>query len=141
VDLVIDVGAAAATVFPFLTAAIGAYGGQVVSKAMDQAVDHGVGAAADATVGIGRRMLGRLLRSSRSEEIAAAVDHAAKQPDEASAAALLAQLRQALSDDAELAADLVSLLPAAPAKYQVTVTDSTGVQTGDGNTLTIHVQR
>ena len=62
----IDVEALATAVVPFLTAAIGAYGSQVVSRATDQ----GVEAASDAFTG-GRRELADLVARCTTETGAA----------------------------------------------------------------------
>jgi hypothetical protein len=48
-----DVAELAGEVTPFVTAAIGAYGSAVITKAEDLVVDE----AADSTVGLGRRIL------------------------------------------------------------------------------------
>lgn len=134
----IEVGELAGTVVPFLSAAAGAYGSAVVSKATEQ----GTAAAADATVGVGRRLLERLLSSRRSAQVGAAVTDLAENPaDEAFTAAVFAQVRRALAEDGELAAEIAAMVAASPVRadtYTVTVTNSTGVQVGRDNTLNLH---
>ncbi|RKE19607.1 hypothetical protein [Streptomyces sp. TLI_171] len=123
---------------PYLTAAAGAYGGAVLTRAED--------AAADATANLGRRIL-QTLWHRRSEsgqaELEAAVLDVADDTDNADAAAALRQqLRRALREDAELRAEIASLLPAQTAAT-VTITASgersiaahtiTTAITGDGH--------
>jgi len=134
----IEVGELAGTVVPFLSAAAGAYGSAVVTKATEQGTD----AAADATVGVGRKLLGRLLGSSRSAQVGAAVTDLGENPgDEAFAAAVFAQVKRALAEDGELRDDIAAMVAAAPAQpgtFTVTVTGSTGVQIGNHNVLSVH---
>lgn len=126
---------------PFLSAVAGAYGGAVVQRVTDQGAD----AAADATVGWGRRLLARLLGSPRGRQVGDAVTDLGENADDpAFTAAVYAQVKRALAEDAELAGQIAALVAEAPAeaaagKYRVTVTGSTGVQVGDGNTQTINV--
>jgi hypothetical protein len=134
----IEVGELAGTVVPLLSAAAGAYGSAVVSKATEQGTD----AAANATVGAGRRLLGRLLKSPRAAQVGAAVTDLGENPDdEAFAAAVYAQVKRALSEDAELAEEIAAIVAASPVRgdtFTVTVTNSTGVQVGDHNVLSVH---
>ncbi|GAA4257618.1 hypothetical protein [Dactylosporangium darangshiense] len=125
-------------VVPYVTAAVAAYGTAVVDRVRDAAVD----ATADATVGMGRRLLHRILHLDRPDEAAdspvgAAVADLAEQPDDPDrVAALRVQLRKAILADPALAADLASLLPTGPAasgERSVAVQHNSGiVQTGDG---------
>ncbi|MGW1489964.1 hypothetical protein [Streptomyces sp. NPDC002402] len=101
---------------PFLTAALGAYGAGVLTRAESAAVEG--------TANVGRRMLQAAWRR-RGEEgraaLEAAVQDAADAPeDEDAAAALRQQIKRALREDEELLRELVGLLPAGP----VTVTAS-----------------
>ena len=134
----IEVGELAGTVVPFLSAAAGAYGSAVVTKATEQGTD----AAADATVGLGGRLLGRLLTSRRSAQVGAAVTDLGENPDdEAFAAAVFAQVKRALSEDVELTEQIAAMIAAAPVRgdtFTVTVTNSTGVQVGSNNVLSVH---
>ncbi|SNY33454.1 RIP homotypic interaction motif-containing protein [Paractinoplanes atraurantiacus] len=131
-----DLGVLVQDVIPFVSAAAGVYGGAVVQKVTDAAADAG----ADATVGVGRRLLRRLFTSGRGEQIQAAVVEVAESPeDEASVAVLRAQLVKALSQDPQLLQDLSQILGEAGVgtdRYKVTVTGSQGVQIGSGNTQT-----
>ncbi|MFF5082596.1 RIP homotypic interaction motif-containing protein [Actinoplanes sp. NPDC000266] len=131
-----DLGVLVQDVVPYVTAAAGVYGGAVVQKVTDAAADAG----ADATVGIGRRLLRRLFTSGRRDQIEAAVVEVGESPDdEASAAVLRAQLLKALSQDPQLRQDLSQILGEAGVgadRYKVTVSDSQGVQIGSHNTQT-----
>ncbi|MGW0409970.1 hypothetical protein ACWDZX_01420 [Streptomyces collinus] len=104
---------------PYLTAAVGAYGATVLTRAQD--------AAADATVGLGQRILQLVWR--RGDEVGRAdlervVDEAADEQDDAFSAAVLSRLlRRALRDDPGLREELSELLPA-PAAGTVTITAS-----------------
>src|SRR5689334_11068535 len=115
-------GEVAAQVLPYLSAVAGAYGGAVVQRVTDQAAD----ATGDAAVSWGRRMLGRLLGSSQSAQVEAAMVELANHPDEEDfAAAVRAQIRLALVDDPtlgeELAAMLVDAASATGSSYHVAV--------------------
>ncbi len=87
-----------------LLTAIGTYGHDVLGRVE--------GDAADATVNLGLRLLGRFRRAkdvgARVEE--AVADVAEKPDDPDFETALRAQLKKALSNDAELAADVERLL-------------------------------
>jgi hypothetical protein len=132
----VDLGVLAQDVMPFVTAAAGAYGGAVVQKVSDAAADVG----ADATVGLGRRLLRRLFASGRSEQVQAAVVELAEAPqDEASVSLVRAQVLKALTAEPQLMTDLTQLLGEARVggdRYTVTVSGSQGVQVGSGNTQT-----
>ncbi|GAA1254044.1 hypothetical protein GCM10009665_50890 [Kitasatospora nipponensis] len=104
---------------PYLTAAVGAYGGAVLTRAED--------AAADATANLGRRILQALWRH-RSEPDqatleAALLDVAEDSDDADAAAALRQQLKRALREDPELRQELAGLLPT-PTAGIVTITAS-----------------
>ncbi|WP_326704713.1 hypothetical protein [Streptomyces cyaneofuscatus] len=104
---------------PYLTAAVGAYGAAVLTRAED--------AAADATVTLGQRILGAVWRrrdEEGQEELERVVDEAADEQDESYTVAVLGRLlRLALQDDAELRAELSELLPA-PGAGSITITAS-----------------
>ncbi|MFF9605085.1 hypothetical protein ACF1GY_22790 [Streptomyces sp. NPDC014684] len=104
---------------PYLTAAVGAYGAAVLTRAQD--------AAADATVGLGQRILQLLWRrgdEAGRAELARVVDEAADEQDDAYSAAVLSRLlRRALRDDPVLQEEVSELLPA-PAAGTVTITAS-----------------
>lgn len=94
---------------PYLTAAVGAYGAVVLTRAQD--------AAADATVGLGQRILQSLWRrgdEAGRAELERVVDEAADEQDDVYSAAVLSRLlRRALRDDPGLQEELSALLPAA----------------------------
>lgn len=110
----VEVTALAAAVVPYVSAAVATYGAGVLSRVED--------AAADATVGVGGRVLRRLLGrgESRPAVEAAVVDLAEDPGDEDRVAALRLQIRKALSEDPGLAAEVAQLVGAAG----VTVTAS-----------------
>ncbi|MFF4754782.1 hypothetical protein ACWD5R_17250 [Streptomyces sp. NPDC002514] len=93
---------------PYLTAALGAYGAGVLTRAENSAVD--------ATANAGRRLLQAVWRRRDAQgraELEAAVGDAVAEPDDADAAAALRQqIKRVLRDDAELLRELTALLPA-----------------------------
>ncbi|MFE0546920.1 hypothetical protein [Streptomyces sp. NPDC058891] len=123
---------------PYLTAALGAYGGAVLTRAESTAVD--------ATANMGRRILRVVWRRRDEAEQAAmeaAVHDAAENLEDPDAAAALRQyVKRALREDAELRRELTELLPT-PATGPVTITASgeraiaaqtiTTAITGDGH--------
>ncbi|MFJ4094586.1 hypothetical protein ACIPYS_23630 [Kitasatospora sp. NPDC089913] len=123
---------------PYLTAAVSAYGGAVLARAEDTAVE--------ATANLGRRILQAVWRRRTEPQqtaLEAAVQDAAEAPDDPDAAAALRQqIKRALREDAELLAELAALLPA-PTAGSVTITASgqrsiaahtiTTAITGDGH--------
>jgi hypothetical protein len=121
---------------PYVTAAVRAYGGAVLAKANDQ--------AADATVGLGRRILQRIFGTRAAGDVPPPVADLAADPDDPDLqAALRVAIRKLLADDPGLAGDLRGMLAGAA----VTVTASgersiaaqsiTGVaSTGDDATIT-----
>jgi hypothetical protein len=96
----------AAEVAPYASAAVGAYGGAVLVKVRDE--------AADATVGLGRRVLQRIFgtRGEGEELPVPLADVVADPGDEDAAAALRLAVRKALAADPELRADVAGLLAA-----------------------------
>ncbi|MGY6023749.1 hypothetical protein [Streptomyces spinosirectus] len=104
---------------PYLTAAVGAYGAAVLTRAQN--------VAADVTVGLGQRIL-QLLWHGRGEEgraeLERVVSEAADEQSDAYTSAVLGRLlRHALQDDAGLRQELAALLPA-QAAGTVTITAS-----------------
>lgn len=125
----------AAAVVPYVSAAMGVYGAAVVARVQE--------AAADATVGVGGRLLRRLLgRAESAPAMEAAAAELAQDPgDQDRVAGLRLQIRKALEADPQLMADLVEILSEAGAtvtaagERSVAVRDNRGiVQTGDGST-------
>ncbi|MCH0560910.1 hypothetical protein [Streptomyces sp. MUM 16J] len=125
---------------PAVTAAVGAYGAAVLTRAQD--------AAAEATVGLGQRILQLLWRrgdEAGRTELERVVGEAVDERDDAYSAAVLGRLlRRALQEDPVLREELSALLPA-PAAGAVSVTASgersiaaqqigTAIS-GDGHTL------
>jgi hypothetical protein len=127
----------AGEVSPYVTAAVGVYGGAVLAAVRDQ--------AADATVALGRRMLQRIFGTRAAGEVPEPVaDLAADPGDPDLQAALRVVIAEMLAADADLVGDLRGMLAGAPT---VTVTASgersiaaqsiTGVAaTGDNTTIT-----
>ncbi|MEU7891208.1 hypothetical protein AB0B54_37400 [Microbispora bryophytorum] len=103
-----DVATVATQVMPYITAAIGAYGTAVWTKAQDS--------AADETVSLGRRLLQRLAgrEESRSRLEAAVADVAGAPEDEDFHAALRGQVKKALITDPDLADEILAMLNASP---------------------------
>jgi hypothetical protein len=119
-----------------LTAAIGAYGREVLVRTEET--------AGDATVRLGLRLLARLRRGEGKAHAAveeAVADVAQNPGDEDFQAALRAQVKKALSRDPELARDLAGLLReggvtvTAAGERAVAVGHNAGIlSTGDGAT-------
>src|SRR5262245_42222212 len=100
----------AAAVVPYLSAVGAAYGGAVLERVSDSTVD----AAADGTVGLGRRIIQAVLRRGRNDTLEATVQDVAENGDDEDAVAgLRRQLRRAFEADPELAAEVGGLLQAA----------------------------
>ncbi|MFJ3270144.1 hypothetical protein [Streptomyces sp. NPDC086776] len=104
---------------PAVTAAVSAYGATVLTRAQD--------AAADATVGVGQRILQAVWRrgdEAGRAELERVVDEAVDEQDDGYTTAVLVRLlKRALQDDRELREELTALLPA-PAAGTVTITAS-----------------
>ena len=107
-----DVASVAAEMTPYVSAAVGAYGGAVLAKMRDE--------AADATVGLGRRLLQRIFGSRSPEEPLPGplADLAASPQDEDALAAVRLAIRKALAADAVLDAEVRSMLSDAPGVTQ-----------------------
>ncbi|WP_079664889.1 hypothetical protein [Streptomyces sp. 3214.6] len=104
---------------PAVTAAVGAYGVAVLTRAQD--------AAAEATVGLGQRILQLVWRRTDEAgrtELERIVGETADEQDDAYSTAVLGRLlRRALQEDPALREELSSLLPASVAGT-VTITAS-----------------
>ncbi|WP_162688673.1 MULTISPECIES: hypothetical protein [unclassified Streptomyces] len=127
-----DVLTIANEITPYVTAAAGAYGTAVFTRATD--------AGADATLTLGQRILQRIWhREAGRPGIRQALDDMAESPHDPDVqAALRVQIREALAADPTLAGDLVRLLGGAgvnitaSGERSVAVRDSSGViSTGD----------
>ena len=132
-----DLAQLSADIVPYVTAAVGAYGGAVVKNATDSAVETG----SDATVTFGRRLLARLFVSARGEQVASAVQDLADEPDDETSLDLVrAQIRKALAADPALAEELAAIVrDAGGDRYSnVEIRDSHGFQIGSHNTQTNH---
>jgi hypothetical protein len=107
-----DVVSLAAEITPYVSAAVGAYGGAVLAKARDE--------AADATVSLGRRLLQRVFGSRREDEpLSGPLAVLADDPADGDAlAAVRLAIRQALAGDPALQAEIRSMLPRAPGVTQ-----------------------
>ncbi|GAA3110089.1 hypothetical protein [Streptosporangium carneum] len=114
-----DLAALAGEVSPYVTAAVGAYGAAVLTRAQQD--------AADATVGWGRRILQRIFGVDPAEdEVPPAVAELAEDPDDADLqAALRVRIRRMLAADPRLAADVAEMVEAARA--QVTASGQTQI--------------
>ncbi|WP_330456261.1 hypothetical protein OIB37_04830 [Streptomyces sp. NBC_00820] len=108
---------------PYLTAALGAYGGTVLSRAEE--------AAADATADLGRRILRAVWsRGDESEQatLEVAVDEALQDAEDPDAMAALRQLiKRALRDDEELRRELAELLPAPSGTVVITASGTRSI--------------
>ena len=93
---------------PYIAAAVGAYGGAVLGKVRDD--------AADATVGLGRRLLQRVFgRRADGELLPAPVADLVADPGDADAlAALRLAMRRQLEADATMLAEVKRMLADAP---------------------------
>lgn len=102
-----DITSLAAQVTPYLSAAVGAYGGAVLAKVRDD--------AADATVGLGRRLLQRIFGPrSPGDPLPDPLQDLAADPHDADAlAALRLSVRKVLDADPALAGEVRSMLAAA----------------------------
>jgi hypothetical protein len=92
-----------------MTAALGAYGGAVLAQVRDE--------AADATVGLGRRLLLRIFGSRDGDEaLPAVLAEVVENPgDDDVLAVLRLTIRQALEAAPAMVAEVRSMLSAAPA--------------------------
>jgi hypothetical protein len=99
-----DVTSLAAEMTPYMSAAVGAYGGTVLAKVRDE--------AADATVGLGRRLLQRIFGSrDESEPLPGPLAALAADPGDGDAlAAVRLAVRKALAADPVLEAEARAML-------------------------------
>jgi hypothetical protein len=102
-----EVAVLVADATPYLTAAVGAYGGAVLAKVRDD--------AADATVGVGRRLLQRVFgHREEGEPLPAPLAALAADPADADAAAVVRwAMRQALEADAAMLEEVKTMLASA----------------------------
>jgi hypothetical protein len=109
-----DVVSLAAEMSPYVSAAVGAYGGAVLAKVRDD--------AADATVGLGRRLLQRIFGSrAEGESLPESLQNLAADPQDGDAVvALRLQIRKFLAADPDLATEVQAML----AEVGVSVTAS-----------------
>jgi len=107
------VASLAAEMTPYVSAAVGAYGGAVLAKVRDE--------AADATVGLGRRLLQRIFGTrGDGEPLPVPLADLAADPRDADAlAAVRLVVRKALAADPVLAAEVRSMLAAPGVTQQV----------------------
>jgi hypothetical protein len=102
-----DVAAVAAEMTPYISAAVAAYGGAVLAKVRDD--------AADATVGLGRRLLQKVFgHRGEGEPLPGPLADLAADPHDGDAlAACRLEIRRALAADPVLAAEVRSMLAGA----------------------------
>jgi hypothetical protein len=107
-----DVASMAAEMTPYVSAAVGAYGGAVLARVRDE--------AADATVGLGRRLLQRVFgRRGEGEPLPGPLADLAADPGDPDAlAGVRLAIRKALAADSVLAAEVRSMLAGAPGVAQ-----------------------
>ena len=107
-----DVASLAAEMTPYMSAAVGAYGGAVLARVRDE--------AADATVGLGRRLLQRVFgtRGDGEHLPGPLADLAADPRDGDALAAVRLLVHKALGADAVLASEVRSMLAGAPGVTQ-----------------------
>ncbi len=107
-----DVASMAAEMTPYISAAVGAYGGAVLAKVRDD--------AADATVGLGRRLLQKVFgHRGEGEPLPDPLGALAADPGDGDAlAAVRLAIRQALAGDPALQAEVRSMLVGAPGVSQ-----------------------
>jgi hypothetical protein len=123
----LDAAALAAAAAPHVTAAITAYGSQVLTKVEDS--------AATSTVKLGGRLLRRVLgRPDSAPAIEQAVEEVIEAPDEPDrVAALRNELRRALKSDPALAAEVATMLSSAGVVTLIASGEgSVAVQTNSG---------
>ena len=107
-----DAASLVAEMSPYITAAVSAYGGAVLARAKDE--------AADATVGLGRRLLQKVFGSrDQAEPLPGPLaDLAADPRDDDALAACRMAIRKVLAADPAMAAELQSMLAGAPTVSQ-----------------------
>lgn len=107
-----EVASLAGEMTPYVSAAVGAYGGAVLAKVRDE--------TADATISLGRRLLQRVFGSqAQGEPLPDPLGALAADPDDGDAlAAVRLTIRQALTGDPVLMAEVRSMLTSAPGVRQ-----------------------
>lgn len=102
-----EVAALVADAAPYVTAAVGAYGGTVLAKVRDD--------AADATAGVGRRLLQRVFGHRAADEpLPAPLAALAADPGDADALGVVRRaMRQVLESDAAMLEEVRSMLASA----------------------------
>jgi hypothetical protein len=107
-----DVMSLTAEMTPYMSAAVGAYGGAVLAKVRDE--------AADTTVGLGRRLLLRVFGSrGEGEPLPEPLEALAADPADGDAlAAVRLAVRKALAADPVLEAGVRSMLAGSPGVTQ-----------------------
>jgi hypothetical protein len=102
-----EVATLVADATPYVTAAVGAYGGAVLAKVRDD--------AADATVGVGRRLLQRIFGHRPADEpLPTPLAALAADPDDADALGMVRwAMRQALEADAAMLEEIKSVVASA----------------------------
>lgn len=125
--LVSDVDAVIGYAVPVIGAAVAAYGANVLSRVEQE--------ASDATVQLGHQILARILgRAPERSAVEAAVTKLAAYPRDPDAlAALRLQIREVLTGDADLAAELAAILPqdAAARVPGFTIGGNVSIKTGN----------
>ena len=119
----------ASEITPYVSAAIGAYGTAVLTRATD--------ASADATVTLGQRILQRIRgnreESAEPDRLDRALAEAAEAPgDEDFQAMLRVQIKKALLADAELTQDIARLLSGSSVTLTASGDRSVAVQHNSG---------
>ncbi|WP_306321602.1 MULTISPECIES: hypothetical protein [unclassified Streptomyces] len=137
----VEIGELVQQAGPYVATAATAYGTAFLTRVEGIAVD----ATANATAGLGRRVLQRIWHrrdaEGRAALEAAVRDVAEGDGDEDALAALRQQLKRALREDADLAREVAAMLSAAPVAVTASGPRSIAAQsigtavTGDGNTV------
>jgi tetratricopeptide (TPR) repeat protein len=127
-----DVLSLAAEMTPFMSAAAAAYGGAVLARARDE--------AADATVGLGRRLLQRVFGTRGENEPLPdhLADLASSPQDEDALAAVRLAIRRAMAVDSALEADLRSMLAMGPGVIMRVHAKRDVLASGGEQRITIH---
>jgi dienelactone hydrolase len=102
-----DIASMTAEMTPYISAAVSAYGGAVLARARDE--------AADATIGLGRRLLQKIFgHRNEAEPLPGPLADLAGDPQDSDAlAAVRLAVRKALAADPALAAEVRAMLAGA----------------------------
>jgi tetratricopeptide (TPR) repeat protein len=127
-----DVLSLAAEMTPYVSAAAASYGGAVLATVRDE--------AADATVGLGRRLLQRVFGVRREGEPLPepVADLAASPRDKDALAAVRLAIRKAVAADPALEAELRSMLGSAPGVVMHVNAERDAISSGRDQMITIH---